>query len=228
MDLILLHGALGTGEELRPISEALPPLFKSHLFTFHGHGGKHRHWPFSIAGFADEVAEYLISQNIKQALVFGYSMGGYVALKLAMKNPALLRGIITLGTRFDWNPAFTTAETAKLNARILEEKAPAFAEHLKRLHGEQWLTLLNNTASMMKAIEQGSVEFVEMLPHVNLPVWITRGDQDRMVSLNESLMVANSIKDARYFELRESGHRLESLKLPELLKVFSEVQKVLD
>lgn len=222
-----MHGALGTGETLRPICEALPASFHGHLFTFQGHGGKHLYRPFSIEGFADEVAEYLNSQHTTKALVFGYSMGGYVALKLAKKNPGLLRGIITLGSKFDWNPAFTAAETAKLNARVLEEKAPAFAEHLKQLHGKDWVALLEHSASLMKDLQAQASGFIEDLSQLDLPVWITRGEQDRMVSSEESLMLARHIKGARYVELSDSGHRLESLNQPELLKVFSEAQKVL-
>ena len=45
----------------------------------------------------------------------GHSMGGYVALKLALKRPELVDRIITLGTKFNWTPEVAAKEVKMLN-----------------------------------------------------------------------------------------------------------------
>ena len=86
--LILLHGAIGAKQQLEPLSNALSPQFNIHLINFPGHGG--RAMPasaFSIELFASDVLGYMKENNIEQANVFGYSMGGYAAVYLAKHHP---------------------------------------------------------------------------------------------------------------------------------------------
>ncbi|MDQ0107764.1 pimeloyl-ACP methyl ester carboxylesterase [Chitinophaga terrae (ex Kim and Jung 2007)] len=49
--------------------------------------------PLSIESMADYVYTILLEQNIKEAVVIGHSMGGYVALALAEKHPELIKGL---------------------------------------------------------------------------------------------------------------------------------------
>ena len=77
--LLLLHGAIGAKDQLEELEKSLQDKFIVHRINFSGHGGEtFSDKPFSISLFADEVLNYLSSQNIEQASIFGYSMGGYV------------------------------------------------------------------------------------------------------------------------------------------------------
>ncbi|RFS24579.1 alpha/beta hydrolase [Chitinophaga silvatica] len=49
--------------------------------------------PLSIESMADYVYAILLEEDIKEAVVIGHSMGGYVALALAEKHPALIKGL---------------------------------------------------------------------------------------------------------------------------------------
>ena len=41
--------------------------------------------------------------TITRADIFGYSMGGYVALHAARRHPERIGSIMTLGTKFAWD-----------------------------------------------------------------------------------------------------------------------------
>jgi enterochelin esterase-like enzyme len=86
---------------------------------------------------------------LEKPTVFGYSMGGYVALYLAHSQPTLLGNIITLGTKFEWTPKIAQKEIKMLDAKVIIEKVPKFAEALKTRHGNDWELLLWKTATMM-------------------------------------------------------------------------------
>jgi pimeloyl-ACP methyl ester carboxylesterase len=96
--LVLLHGAFGTVEGWATI---LPQLAKTRKVIAvelqgHGHTGDIDR-PLSYEQMANDTAALLQHLKIKEADVFGYSMGGGVALALAIKHPDLVGKIAILG-----------------------------------------------------------------------------------------------------------------------------------
>ncbi|SKD01364.1 Pimeloyl-ACP methyl ester carboxylesterase [Chitinophaga ginsengisegetis] len=49
--------------------------------------------PLTIESMAEYVYAILLAENISEAVIIGHSMGGYIALALAEKYPALLKGL---------------------------------------------------------------------------------------------------------------------------------------
>ena len=118
--LLFLHGAIGAADQLQPIADQLKIKFHTHLFNFSGHGGKPQTEPFSIPTFAAEVLNYLEEHKITKINIFGYSMGGYVALYLAKHHPEKINTIFTLATKFLWTPAIAQQEIKMLNAEQVD------------------------------------------------------------------------------------------------------------
>ena len=89
-DLLLLHGALGSKEEFSTLQQELSNNFNVHTLNFEGHGDLKSDTDFSISLFTDNVTQYLQSKRITSINIFGFSMGGYVALNLAIQQPELV------------------------------------------------------------------------------------------------------------------------------------------
>lgn len=210
-DLILLHGALGSAGLFSPLSEQLPD-FKVHLFNFSGHGKS----PFSSQGFhieafADELEQFLGSEQLSQAEVFGYSMGGYVALYLESLQPSTFSKITTLGTKFDWQPETATREASRLDPEVILEKVPAFAATLEKRHGRNWKDLVRATADMMLRLGQSPLLGQEQLSKIQIPVTVLLGDQDNMVSSEESEKAAQRLQNGHFHWLENTPHPLEKV-----------------
>ncbi len=89
--LLLLHGAIGASHQLGPLAEALQENYTVHTLNFSRLGGEaFAPGAFSIPRFAEEVMHFLHHQSIDIINIFGYSMGGYVALYLAKHHPQRL------------------------------------------------------------------------------------------------------------------------------------------
>ncbi|HEV8538157.1 MAG TPA: alpha/beta fold hydrolase [Bacteroidota bacterium] len=98
-DLLLLHGALGASAQFEPLLPHLSPYYTLHTFDFEGHGRTpSRNRSFRIEHFAENILEYLDEHALPQSHIFGYSMGGYAALYLALIRPGRVKHIATLGT----------------------------------------------------------------------------------------------------------------------------------
>jgi pimeloyl-ACP methyl ester carboxylesterase len=97
--LVLLHGGFGFAEAWAPI---LPALTKSHqviAIELEGHGHtRDLDRPLSCQQMAEDTAALLRQLKIKEADLFGYSMGGVVALGIAIRHPELVRKLAILGS----------------------------------------------------------------------------------------------------------------------------------
>lgn len=101
--LLLLHGALGSRAQFDQLEIDLAGQYDVHSFEFSGHGHASNIDTMSIEHFAHELIAYIVLKFNKPVEIFGYSMGGYVALYAASQRPDLFSKITTLGTKFAWS-----------------------------------------------------------------------------------------------------------------------------
>lgn len=214
--LVLLHGALGSDAKLTQIAQLLSTNYTVYPFCFSGHGNKAFSKDFGIDQFSEELEQFLLDYNIEQPAVFGFSMGGYVALKLEAKKPNSFSKITTLGTKFDWNITSSEKEASLLNPSVLEEKVPAYASYLKNLHGESWVELVERTAQMMLEMGQNPPLSSSDLKNISCSVVCGRGENDKMVREDETLAVVEQINNARYEEVPNWIHPIERLNAEEV------------
>ena len=219
--IILLHGAIGAKDQLLFLSEALQQKdFKPYMFSFSGHGQMPFVTNFGIEQFAKELEQFIEENRLQAAHVFGYSMGGFVALYLAAQNPNLIGRIATLATKFDWNPESSVKEAAMLNPETIEEKVPKFAAQLKERHGEDWIQLLNKTATMMQALGHAPLLSDAVLKSIECPVLLGLGDKDSMVSLEETRNVFAMLPNATMYMLPKTKHPIEGVNIPLLATIL--------
>lgn len=210
--LLLLHGALGAANQFNPLRDLLPKDWTVFAINLPGHGGLPADAPFEMKKMADYVLQWLDNHNIAQIDIFGYSMGGYVALWLAHTQPARVRSIFTLGTQFDWTPESAAKETARLNPAKIAEKVPAFALQLEQLHApEDWQQVVRQTADLLTQLGANPLLSPEVLQSIQQPVWIARGSDDLMVSHETSEKAAHKLPDGHFIELSQTKHPLEQV-----------------
>lgn len=219
-NILLLHGALGTAKDLEKLAIALSGKgVKTHLFSFSGHSKTEFRDTFGIEQFSQELGEYINNQKLRDVELFGYSMGGYVALYYALHNGSVSK-VITLGTKFNWNEETVKKETGMLNPDILEEKVPAFASSLAAKHGVNWKELVGKTAQMMWDIKHKNFIHPLNLNRINSKVLIGLADNDQMVTLDESFNIYKSIPKAQMYMLPGTRHSFETVNVDLLTSII--------
>jgi pimeloyl-ACP methyl ester carboxylesterase len=97
--LVLLHGAMGTIDSCFP--NLLPALAKTRkviAVELQGHGHTPDiDRPLSYEEMAEDTAGLMRALDIEVADFVGYSLGGGVALQLAMRHPGLVRRLVFAG-----------------------------------------------------------------------------------------------------------------------------------
>lgn len=224
LPIILLHGAIGASAQLLPFKKEFEKHFSEvYVFDFPGHGGKIiPQEKFSIPFFAESVLTWMDENNLKTVSVFGYSMGGYVALYLAKHFPDRIRAIATLGTKFEWNVEIAVKETMLLNPQKIEEKVPKFAAALKKLHEpSDWKLVLNKTAELMTDLGNSPTLSDVDFSAIKHPILIGRGIDDKMVSAVETEYVAGLLSDSQLRFFRNTQHPIETVNASELTEELS-------
>src|SRR5215212_8568516 len=99
--LVVLHGAYMTIETMGEIVPSLAETRQVIAVELQGHGhtaGIDR--PITYEGMADDTAALLRHLGIEEADVFGYSMGGGVALQVAVRHPEVVRKLVVASASY--------------------------------------------------------------------------------------------------------------------------------
>ncbi|MFN0016340.1 MAG: alpha/beta fold hydrolase [Saprospiraceae bacterium] len=210
--LLLLHGALGSAAQFNDLKQGLSAERALFVHDFPGHGGQNTDTEFSISRFAASVLAFLEKNNLGAVDIFGYSMGGYVALWLARNHPDRVGRIVTLGTKLAWSPETAARETAMLNPEKISAKVPVFAQLLADRHTPaDWQVVVRQTAGLLHDLGNGAALVEADYRAIDCPVVIGLGEADNMVSREESEQVANWLPNGRLEVLPGMKHPFEQV-----------------
>lgn len=227
--LLLLHGALGSSQQLtangstegKPLVALLEKQYTIHLLDFEGHGGTSSDRPFAMEYFAENVLTYLDAKDIQLCEVFGYSMGGYVALKVAAISPGRISRITTLGTKFGWTPDVAAKETAFLVPELMQTKVAVFAKGLEETHAPaDWKVVVTKTADMMRALGDRPELSETDLKRIQIPVRLLLGSEDHMVTKEETEHVKTLLPNATFQIVEGWKHPIERVGVEQLAELI--------
>ena len=211
--ILLLHGAIGAGSQLKTVTAKLSDTFDVHHPDFPGHGGQPvPEAPFSIQLFAESVLSYINEHQLQQINIFGYSMGGYVALYLAKHYPQLIGKIITLGTKFYWDIPTAEKEINMLDPETIIAKVHILAERLALMHApNDWQRIVLRTPDMLMEMGRNNPLKTEDFKVINTPTLIMLGDRDKMVPLEETVHTYQQLPRATMAMLPNTPHPIEQV-----------------
>ena len=86
-DVLLLHGLFGQGSNLGSVSRALVSDFRVHCLDLPDHGRSPWLAEASLSTYARAVAEWMDQHQLPAAHILGHSLGGKVAMELALTQP---------------------------------------------------------------------------------------------------------------------------------------------
>jgi len=225
--LLLLHGALGHSSHFEPFLPFLREHFQVHTPLFRGHGGTGIPTSgLSIESYVMQVAAYLQEQQLERVHIFGYSMGGYVALCYAQQQPERVASLLTLATKLHWNPGSVQQEVKMLHPDTIREKVPKYAAQLEALHGTEWPALLTGIAGLMTRLGEQPLLNETVYRSVQTPVRLMVGDQDTMVSIDETRSAVQQIPGATFAVLPGTKHPIDRVRtslLIDLMKDFWQI-----
>lgn len=220
--IVLLHGFLESLEIWDDFSKELSATFQVVTIDLPGHGESGDLGEInSMEMMADSVDAVLNHLKIKQCVVAGHSMGGYVAIHLAEKHPEKVKGFGFFHSHADTD----TAEGKQNRDRVItilrknyiswvNQFIPdLFAEKNKSLYPEQ-IKQLQTIAGTMKAPSiiaaqagmrdrESKLAFLAEAPQ---PVFFILGKDDSKMAVSKALEQSVLPKHCEVLILADVGH----------------------
>jgi pimeloyl-ACP methyl ester carboxylesterase len=203
----------------------MKPVHTLQALELQGHGRRSGEpIAFRIESFAEHVASEMARMEPIPTNIFGYSMGGYIALyAAAMGWLPQVRLIVTLGTKYAWNAASATKEAEVLDPFRIQQEYPEWAANLGKKHGTAWKSVVTKTAAMMQVLGESPVLMPSMLQKVPCKVVVLLGSKDKMVSQEESKQLAEDLPDGLFRIMEGMPHPLEQVDVALLVKLLGEL-----
>lgn len=181
--LVLLHGGLGSGEMFTPV---LPDLEKDRrviLVDLQTHGRTADiDRPLRWETMADDIAGLIRHLELGQLDVLGYSLGGGVALRLAIQYPDLIRRLVILSApcaRGGWFPE-VLGGFDQMGAQLTEflKPSPPYQTYTRVApRPEDWPVLLDKTGDLLRQ----DYDWSDDIPSITAPVMLVYSDADSVI-----------------------------------------------
>jgi pimeloyl-ACP methyl ester carboxylesterase len=209
--MLLLHGLMGRMEHwdipldlladrCRPIAPALP-IFDPHLAEA------------SIAELARWVTSFMDALEIPQAVVGGNSLGGHVALAMALDHPERVSGLVLTGSSGLFERGFTRGVPHRPTSEYIRQKmgevfhnpvivTPEWVESVRRTVTEPPTAM--RVLRFARAAKRHNIE--ARLAEIRVPTLLVWGREDRITPPAVAERLDALIPDARLVVLPECGH----------------------
>ena len=178
--LVLLHGAYMNIDN--NWGALIPTLSQDHkviAVELQGHGRtSDRDTPITYEGMAADVAALLDQLGIEKAALFGYSMGGALAIRLAIDHPDKVTRIVAASAGYIYNEEVMGPDFMKMIETITPEmfaNTPFDAEY-KRLspHPEKFPVLVEK----LKQLDMNTFDWSAEFKKIEVPSLYIFGDAD--------------------------------------------------
>jgi 2-succinyl-6-hydroxy-2,4-cyclohexadiene-1-carboxylate synthase len=221
-DLVLLHGFAGTGHAWDPVREQLDPArYRPLTPDLRGHGSRARLRPVSFGGCVRDV---LAAAPAAPFTLAGYSLGGRVALHVALAAPERVARLVlvatTAGIEHPGERAERAAADGALADRMEQMEPAAFVREWQAqpifagtppVAAAAWSADLRRTAPRDLAAALRGIGTGAMAPlwgrlgELRMPCDVVVGERDaKFLALGERL--ASLLPDARLHVVAGAGH----------------------
>lgn len=148
----------------------------------------------------EAAVEYAVGRGAKQIVLFGWSMGGAIALRVAhrSKHASLIAGLVLDSPVLDW--------AAVIKANCDRAGLPRSAAQLAM----PWISrkLIAHATGLPEPIPLHEFDWVARSDELTVPTMILHGERDDSVPIGASMSLAAARPDLVRLETFDAGHTL--------------------
>jgi pimeloyl-ACP methyl ester carboxylesterase len=231
--LILANGAFTNMHSWDPdLLKKLSKNFQVLIFDYPGIGySTYQQMPFSAETMVDCLYHFIDKLKLKPAAIVGYSMGGLIAQKFAVKYPNKLKALVLISTtcggcEATWCSAQTLQKIERVAAKKISgeeqldrmlsvmftpESLSRFAIRTKKIITSAAIEGLVSDEMQQKEREiiegwRTDDQLAQQITELKLPVLIIAGKRDEMVPFVNAELLEKKFSQAKLVAYDDAGH----------------------
>ncbi len=214
--LLLLHGGLGTMDMFQPLMPIFTRDREVITVDLQGHGRSTLgDRPISLIDMGDDMAVVAKQLGYETLDVLGYSLGGGVALRLAVQHPDAVKHLVLVSTPFAQSGFYPEMlpQQAMVGAAMMPmmKETPMYQAYVAVApHPEDFPKLLDAMGAYMRQ----TYDWSEDVKTLKMPVELIYGDSD-MITLDHAVafyhLLGGGLADAGWQREHMAQNRLAIL-----------------
>ncbi|NDJ16556.1 alpha/beta fold hydrolase [Myxacorys almedinensis A] len=234
--ILCLHGHPGSGRSMRVFTEHLAQNFQTLSPDLRGYGQSKTRQDFTMTDHLSDLERLLDRYSLDRCLLLGWSLGGILALELAVKHPERFSGLILVATAgrpwsnhppvslqdnvytgiaamlnlvkpgWEWN--IETFAKRSLFRYLIQQHTPAAYHYIA---SDAVYAFANTSPAANRALTQAMREgytHVQGYEKIGCPCLMLAGEADRHISAISSLETADAIPNCESKVYPNTAHLL--------------------
>jgi pimeloyl-ACP methyl ester carboxylesterase len=218
LPVVCLHGFCQSSAYWQPTLDRLAESGRTAIAPdLPGFGGSaDQPGPYTMEGYADDVARMLDAQGISHIALVGGSMGGVVAQHFALRHRDRLKRLLLVATgAFTTDPVAALAKADVLasgpwNAATAESVVAGFFHQPQSGERKDMVMRIAMGASQSAVVEaarsNARSNTFDRLGSITVPVMIIQGRHDKVRTAEHAAAMREQIADCQVVVLSNSGH----------------------
>lgn len=209
--LLLIHGAGGNARTWYYQQKYFEAAMRVEIVELPGHGFAPGDGCDSVDAYADAISEALKEKGGKGYHIVGHSMGGAIAMSLALSSPDLVKSLVLVGTgaRLRVFPAILDGLRENKETTVAQIIDLAFSKYapqeMKENAFRDYMTcrtevILNDFTACNHFDLMGSIKNIEV------PTLILCGTEDSLTPIKYSQYLGDQIKGSFVTLIEKAGH----------------------
>ncbi len=231
--ILCLHGHPGSGEAMDVFTAPLAVDFKTYAPDLRGYGRSRTAQPFEMTRHLDDLEELLDRYQIESCLVLGWSLGGILAMELALRRPQAIRGLILVGTAarphgshppITWQDNVITGAAGLLNwalpadplaialgkkslfRYLIRQHTPEAYRYLAQRATPAYLRTSRRAESALFGAIRAGYNRLPDVKTLQIPSLMLCGECDRHITAESSLETARALPDCQVHCYPDTAH----------------------
>jgi pimeloyl-ACP methyl ester carboxylesterase len=232
--ILCLHGHPGSGRSMSVFTQHLSKRFKTFAPDLRGYGNSPANGSFAMSDHLSDLERLLDRFQVKDFLILGWSLGGILAMELALKQPERVKGLILLATAasprsdhppISWQDNFYTGLASIVNLVVpgwqwnidnfgkrslyrylIRQHTPTAYQYLAQ--EAVWAYLKTSRAAtnaLYQAIAQGYDRLAD-IQQIQCPTLFLAGDSDYHISPHSSQETARHLPNCQWRSYPHTAH----------------------
>lgn len=203
----MMHGGFSNIEDFNIITPDLSKNFRLIGIDSRGHGKSNIGKKLSYKILADDLEQIINTLNLKEFNILGFSDGGTIAYRYAIKKHIRLKKIVTMGSSWELNEQDPSWDLlSQMIGAIWKEMFPeSFESYLNLNPSPDFDYFSENVINMWNDLSLDGYPN-NLISHINNEMLVIRGDNDILTSLNSMSKLRGIVKNMSFLNIPFAEH----------------------